>query len=128
MCYVAVFAFGEQPFETCSNRIHDGPPCEIQALFTLNFTTYRYTLIAAFLALFPVFTLTSNYPLIAITLRNNTQILFEKVKIIHEWKYNSYLFSALASIPPIILAFAYQNISTLVSFTGGFAGLFIQVS
>ena len=75
MCYVAVFAFGEQPFENCSNRIHDGPPCQIQALFSLNFTTYRYTFIAAFLALFPVFTLTSNYPLIAITLRKwNCQI------------------------------------------------------
>ncbi|KAF0972367.1 hypothetical protein FDP41_009270 [Naegleria fowleri] len=126
LCYVAVFAFGDQPFEKCSNRLSDGPACQIQQLFTLNFTTYRYTIIAAFLALFPVFTLTSNYPLIAITLRNNIQILFERVKIVHNWKYNSLLFSAIAAIPPIILAFVYQNIQLLVSFTGGFAGLFIQ--
>ena len=68
MCYVAVFAFGDQAFAHCSVRIHDGPPCQIQELFSLNFTTYHNTFIAAFLALFPVFTLTSNYVSVSISI------------------------------------------------------------
>ncbi|KAL9642181.1 hypothetical protein ABK040_007184 [Willaertia magna] len=126
LCFVAVFAFGSQPRESCSQRIHAGPPCQIQSLLTLNFTTYDCPFIAYFLALFPVFTLTSNYPLIAITLRNNIMVLFERVKIIADWKFSPYIFSAVAAIPPILFGFVTQDLDFLVHATGGFAGLLIQ--
>jgi hypothetical protein len=49
--------------------------CTIQQLITLNYASYDIRPIAIFLTLFPVFTLSSNFPLIAITLRNNLMIL-----------------------------------------------------
>jgi succinate dehydrogenase/fumarate reductase cytochrome b subunit len=85
-----------------------------------------HVLIGGFLALFPVFTLTTNYPLISITMRNNLQTLFEPVQFISQWKYNRFLFSALSAVPPIAVALATDNISFLVSLTGSIAGVFIQ--
>ena len=83
-------------------------------------------LVGGFLSLFPVFTLTTNYPLISITMRNNLQTLFQPVKFISDWKYNRFLFSALSAIPPIAVALITDNISFLVSLTGSIAGVFIQ--
>jgi hypothetical protein len=120
------FAFGNTKLGYCGSGIHKGPPCQIQQLLTLNFQSYDFSLIGGFLVLFPVFTLTTNYPLISITLRNNIQVLGERVKFIKNWKYSSFCFSALAAVPPIILAFLTDNVSELVGVTGGLAGLFIQ--
>lgn len=39
LCYAAMFAYGDQPLHKCSNK--PGPPCQIQQLFTLNFTSFR---------------------------------------------------------------------------------------
>ena len=85
-----------------------------------------HVFIGGFLALFPVFTLTTNYPLISITMRNNLQTLFEPVATIKNFKYNGVLFSAISAIPPIIVALATDNLSFLVSLTGAIAGVFIQ--
>jgi hypothetical protein len=126
LCYSAMFAFGDQPLKKCPDHIRPGPPCQIQRLFTLNFTTYDHVFIAAFLALFPVFTLTTNYPLISITMRNNLQTLFQPIQWINQFKYNGLLFSAVSAIPPIIVALATDNLSFLVSLTGSIAGVFIQ--
>ena len=40
MCFSALFAFGDQPLEKCPDHVQPGPPCQIQKLYTLNFTTY----------------------------------------------------------------------------------------
>uniref|UniRef100_A0AC35U986 Aa_trans domain-containing protein n=1 Tax=Rhabditophanes sp. KR3021 TaxID=114890 RepID=A0AC35U986_9BILA len=55
-----------------------------QDIYTLNFlhdhnTSFLYTVMDYFLALFPVFTLTSNYPIVAITLINNLKVLSKMV-------------------------------------------------
>ena len=52
------------------------PASEINALYTLNFNDYPVKPLATFLSLYPAFTLSSNFPLICITLRNNLQTLF----------------------------------------------------
>ena len=54
---------------------------EINDLYTLNFQPdpeepWYMKVIHYFLSLFPVFTLSTNFPIIAITLRNNLQTLF----------------------------------------------------
>ena len=66
---------------------------EINDLYTLNFQPdpeepWYMKVIHYFLSLFPVFTLSTNFPIIAITLRNNLQTLFlteGKVQNLH-WK------------------------------------------
>ena len=54
---------------------------EINDLYTLNFQPkpgepWYLAIIHYFLSLFPVFTLSTNFPIIAITLRNNLKTLF----------------------------------------------------
>ena len=54
---------------------------EINDLYTLNFQPkpgepWYLATIHYFLSLFPVFTLSTNFPIIAITLRNNLKTLF----------------------------------------------------
>lgn len=86
LCWTAVWAFGAAPNETCS--LNPGPPCKLQSLYTQNFASYSarsrsvlsaplvlsvsdFKPVAVFLVLFPIFTLSSNFPMITITLRNN---------------------------------------------------------
>jgi len=64
--YSTLLAFGD-PCQTC----FDGNPCKIDDLITETFSNFSITFISVFLTLYPVFTLSTNYPLIAITLRNN---------------------------------------------------------
>uniref|UniRef100_A0A0N5BDG9 Aa_trans domain-containing protein n=1 Tax=Strongyloides papillosus TaxID=174720 RepID=A0A0N5BDG9_STREA len=57
-----------------------------QDIYTLNFlhdsnNTAFYKIIDYFLALFPVFTLTTNYPIVAITLINNLRVLSKMVAV-----------------------------------------------
>ena len=76
--------------------------------------------------MFPVFTLTTNYPLIAITLRNNIQTLVEPISCLKNFRFNNILFSAVSAIPAIILAYVTRNVTSLVHFTGSYAGLAIE--
>ncbi|KAL6076124.1 General transcription factor IIE TFIIE subunit [Balamuthia mandrillaris] len=124
LCISAVFAFGDEPNRECEKG--PGPPCKIQDLYTENFLSYDIRAIAYFLNLFPVFSLSSNFPLIAITLRNNLMHLFPEPKVRwYKWVKQP-LFSLLAITPPFAIAFGTRNVSILVSFTGSYAGLFIM--
>jgi amino acid permease len=69
LCWTALWAFGSVTNSAC--KLDPGPPCTLQSLYTENFASYDIKGIAVFLLLFPVFTLSTNFPLIAITLRNN---------------------------------------------------------
>ncbi len=107
----------------------------LRDLYTLNFqpnacdsempiTTIMF--IQYFLALFPVFTLSTNFPIIAITLRNNL-----KAMVLHEDRsYNfmveQLLFPIVTVIPPIIVAMITNRIDFLVGITGSYAGAAIQ--
>ncbi|XP_071106708.1 transmembrane protein 104-like [Haliotis cracherodii] len=105
----------------------------IQDLYTLNFlpdecgnnsvTSVKF--FQYFLALFPVFTLSTNFPIIAITLRNNLQTLFLKPDRDYS-KYVRNLFPILAVIPPTIVAMVTNEVEILVGITGSYAGAGIQ--
>jgi hypothetical protein len=106
----------------------------LEDLYTLNFipTKGEKSIVMEgveyFLTLFPVLTLTTSFPLIAITLRNNLQTLFiEK----HNFETQNYfirrlVFPLSAIIPPFIITFNTENVQSLVSFTGCYGGALIQ--
>lgn len=132
LCYTATVAFGGATHTTCSADSHD--PCIIQPLYTENFLSYSFKPVSYLLNLFPVFTLSTNYPLISITLRNNlmnvVQVFPPAARALERSAWSKRLiqpaFSAIAAIPPFAIAYATQDVSILVGFTGSYAGLLIM--
>jgi hypothetical protein len=53
-----------------------GDSLQNASLYTFAFQNFAWEPLAIFLESFPIFTLSSNFPLIAITLRNSIQIPF----------------------------------------------------
>ncbi|XP_058452202.1 transmembrane protein 104 homolog [Malaya genurostris] len=107
---------------------------EIKDLYTLNFVPNSnqdsgfLKAIEYFLALFPVFTLSTSFPIIAITLRSNLQTLFLDTTQLDS--YNFFLrrvfFPLLAILPSITVCFFTESVISLVGFTGCYAGTGIQ--
>ena len=95
--------------------------CHHQMLPITNIAFIQY-----YLALFPVFTLSTNFPIIGVTLRNNLKTLFHKEGRSYRWFVDRLVFPLAALIPPIIIAFITDNIQFLVGITGSFAGSGIQ--
>ncbi|EFX75992.1 hypothetical protein DAPPUDRAFT_322812 [Daphnia pulex] len=100
----------------------------LEDLYTLNFVPNRsQQALFYFLTLFPVFTLSTSFPIITITLRNNLKQLFLRR---NEADYNFFvrrlLFPLLALIPPTVLAIITSDISFLVGITGSYAGAAVQ--
>ncbi|KAH8311431.1 hypothetical protein KR044_006315, partial [Drosophila immigrans] len=109
----------------------------VEDLYTLNFLPDQenskdflsglYIAIDYFLSLFPVFTLSTSFPVIAVTLKNNLQILFLDMS-----RYESYnifvraLFPLITILPSFCVAYLTDSLSTLVAFTGSYAGTGIQ--
>lgn len=145
LCMSALFAFDASTLDaSCSaSSIH---PCKLQQLYTLNFISYDVHWLADFLVLFPVFTLTTNFPLICITLRNNLITLLETIiitiRVRRERKFDEVLtpyFSQgkdalhpairrgimplVAALPPLVIAFCTKDVDVLVGVTGSFAGI-----
>lgn len=79
-----------------------------------------------FLALFPVFTLSTSFPIIAITLRNSLQTLFLNEDISYNICLRKLVFPLLAVIPPYLIALTTKDLSILVGITGSYAGVGIQ--
>lgn len=107
----------------------------LEDLYTLNFVPVSNEHIGwftkgveYFLGLFPVFTLSTSFPIIAITLQSNLKSLFLDVNSLE--RYNFFIrhvfFPTLAIVPPVIIAFTTHNLESLVSFTGTYAGSAIQ--
>ncbi|XP_076629098.1 transmembrane protein 104 homolog [Colletes latitarsis] len=82
-------------------------------------------LIEYFLALFPVFTLSTSFPIIAITLRNNLKSLFRGEDASYSC-FNKIVFPILAVLPPYLIALSTKDLSILVEITGSYAGAGIQ--
>nr|XP_004226232.1 transmembrane protein 104 isoform X3 [Ciona intestinalis] len=99
----------------------------IKDIYTLNFQdscdVTNIIVLRYFLGLFPVFTLSSNFPIIAVTLRNNLKALFKPSS---SFWVNRILFPTIAIVPPIIVAFITNNLTTLVGITGSYAGAGVQ--
>jgi len=108
----------------------------IEDLYTLNFIPQAsdssigkfMEVIDYFLALFPVFTLSASFPVIAITLRNNLQTLFLDMYRIDSYNFflRRLLFPLLAVIPPLLITYFTESVKSLVGFTGSYAGTGIQ--
>lgn len=86
-------------------------------------------IVGYYLALFPVFTLSTNFPIISITLRENLKDL-ARVMLKREKPFpflvDRIVFPLIAITPPIVIAFATENVEVLVSITGSFPGVGVQ--
>ena len=116
LSFTAIFTFGN-----------------VRDIYTLNFlcdsndhpvTSSKF--VQYFLALFPVFTLSTNFPIIAISLRNNIKILFHRRDRPYHWFIDRIVFPLMTISPPIFIAFLIDNVEFLVSITGSYAGVSIQ--
>lgn len=85
-------------------------------------------LVDYFLALFPVFTLSTNFPIIAITLRNNLEAMVTSLPAFSGLSplTRRLSFPLLAILPPALIAVATEDVGILVTITGSFAGTGIQ--
>ncbi|XP_059163852.1 transmembrane protein 104-like [Physella acuta] len=105
---------------------------KIEDLYSLNFkpgTANALTDIVPiqyFLALFPVFTLSTSFPIIAITLRNNLNAMLTSQFRTLPWYVPRLVCPLLAIIPPFIVAISTNQVEFLVGITGSYAGAGIQ--
>ncbi|XP_068193791.1 transmembrane protein 104 [Antennarius striatus] len=115
LSFTAIFCFDGE-------RLHD--------MYTLNFTDNCAVLgvdfLRYFLGLFPVFTISTNFPIIAVTLRNNWKTLFHRDGGAYPWVVDRVAFPLITLAPPIAVAFCTHNLESLVGITGAYAGTGIQ--
>nr|XP_019601164.1 PREDICTED: transmembrane protein 104 isoform X1 [Rhinolophus sinicus] len=98
-------------------------------MYTLNFARCDVVGVAAvryFLGLFPVFTISTNFPIIAVTLRNNWKTLFHREGGTYPWVVDRVVFPAITLVPPVLVAFCTHDLESLVGITGAYAGTGIQ--
>ncbi|XP_060620711.2 transmembrane protein 104 isoform X1 [Anolis sagrei] len=98
-------------------------------MYTLNFTNcdiVNNVFIRYFLGLFPVFTISTNFPIIAVTLRNNWKTLFHREGETYPWIVDRLVFPVITLIPPLLVAFCTHDLEKLVGITGAYAGNGIQ--
>ena len=127
MCVTAVFTFDQ-------DSIYD--------MYTLNFVNdpvlerSTWHNLRYFFGLFPVFTLSTSFPIIAVTLCNNLKSLFELCLDTRNLEDRVYRFwwsiflnlfvPLLTVIPPAIVAYKVSDLEFLVGITGSYAGAGIQ--
>lgn len=99
---------------------------ELKDLYTLNFWGKAGKFVEYFLALFPVFTLSTNFPIISITLRDNLKNLFFRESRPYSWTVDRIIFPLATITLPIIVAFITQDLEILVGVTGSYAGTGVQ--
>ena len=115
----------DSPSACPPTSIADEPtPCPIQHLITQNFESFSFQPLAYYLSLYPVFALTTNFPLICITLRNNLMTIVPGLTGMPVKRWQCTL---LAALPPYVVAFFYRDVDSLAGYTGGYAGVFIQL-
>lgn len=73
-----------------------------------------------------MFTLSTNFPIIAITLSNNLKSLFLTDGRRYSYWTRKALFPLLALAPPTVIAMATHSLEFLVGITGSYAGAGIQ--
>lgn len=102
----------------------------LRDMYTLNFTdncdVLGIPVLRYFLGLFPVFTISTNFPIIAVTLRNNWKTLFHRDGGTYPWVVDRVVFPLITLVPPIIVAFCTHDLESLVGITGAYAGTGIQ--
>ncbi|CAL1529890.1 unnamed protein product [Lymnaea stagnalis] len=105
---------------------------KIEDLYTLNFKPNScapltdVVPIQYFLALFPVFTISTSFPIIAITLRNNLTAMITPHSGQLAWYLPKLVCPLLCIIPPFAVAMGTNQVEFLVGITGSYAGAGIQ--
>lgn len=106
---------------------------DLNDLYTLNFVPGSdagifMKIVMYYLSLFPVFTLSTSFPIIALTLQNNLKTRFLEVNAIEHYHFilRRLTFPTIAVVPPVIVALYTHNLHSLVKFTGAYAGACIQ--
>ena len=103
------------------------PQTDLEDEYSNNFNSIiAPEVISYFLRLFPVFVLSTNFPIISITLRNNLKSLFLDPNKSYSFSVERLVFPIAALLPPFIIAFATQNLEKLVGYTGSYAGVGVQ--
>ncbi|OXB56269.1 hypothetical protein ASZ78_006452 [Callipepla squamata] len=124
--YVLILAFYSLLSFTA---IYCFPNDSLMDMYTLNFTDcdiVSAAFIRYFLGLFPVFTISTNFPIIAVTLRNNWKTLFHREGGTYPWLVDRIVFPAITLVPPVLVAFCTHDLESLVGITGAYAGSGIQ--
>lgn len=103
----------------------------LQDLYTLNFfppNSVTPAVISYFIVLFPVFTLTTNFPIIAVTLRETIKELFHTFRKGKKYHFliEYLVFPLIAIVPPFAIAFGTQDEELLVAITGSLPGVGVQ--
>ena len=149
VCCSAILAFGLLRDQSCIDA-PDKVQCSIQGLYILNVVSVAQPILGDFLLLFPVYISITNYPMIAITTRNNLAPWFDYAKDVfsygksktspvssedieelalnlfgsHSNRGQVKIWHSLAvSLPSILIACFFHNCSDIVAFTGSYAGL-----
>lgn len=103
------------------------PVSVINDEYTNNFDTHIAPLFPSyFIRLFPVFTLSTNFPIIGVTLRNNLKSLFHREGQDIPFIIDRIVYPLAAILPPVAVAFATDNLEFLVGITGSYAGVGVQ--
>lgn len=106
---------------------------QFEDLYTLNFRVGTRcdpayvsvpSVIAYFIELFPVFTLSSSFPIIGITLRNNLENVLKTCTYVG--RKQRIILVLLVLILPGLISILTEDIGFLVSFTGSYAGVAVQ--
>ncbi|XP_038013098.1 transmembrane protein 104 isoform X4 [Motacilla alba alba] len=124
--YILILAFYSLLSFTAIYCFHNDT---LMDMYTLNFTNCEIISVAFiryFLGLFPVFTISTNFPIIAVTLRNNWKTLFHREGGTYPWVVDRIVFPAITLIPPVLVAFCTHDLESLVGITGAYAGNGIQ--
>lgn len=98
-----------------------------KGVYTLIWQEFPSRFISIFLQMFPVFVLSTNFPIISITLRNNLITLGTKLFGPNQNPLViKYVYPTLAIGPPVVVAFFTKDVGMLISITGSYAGTGIQ--
>ncbi|XP_045462797.1 transmembrane protein 104 homolog [Harmonia axyridis] len=105
----------------------------VQDLYTLNFipehannSTFFMNIVYYFLGAFPLFTLSTSFPIIAITLQNNLKSLVLDRNTTYGFFVRRLLFPTVVILPPVFIALTTHNLKKLVEVTGSYPGVFVQ--
>ncbi len=77
---------------------------DLDDLYTLNFKHFHVAFVSYFLGLFPVFVLSANFPILAITLRNNVKTLLTRLGITLSPRFERVRLSHTHSKSHVVLA------------------------
>lgn len=104
----------------------------LKDLYSLNFiysndSNFITKIIGFFLVSFPLFPMSTSFPIIAITLQSNLKnLMLDSTTHRSNVGINRLVFPTLAVAPPVIVALCTHNIKYLVEITGTYAGVIVQ--